>query len=68
MKFTNILPGSKVDQAANDLLKAAHQYWIAFNSEFPSKAVVWLQDTNGQLVVMTRGEYTNELQEFVSEL
>jgi hypothetical protein len=67
MKFTNIISGSELDIAANELLEAAHKYWVAFNTHAAPKAVVWLQDASDQLVVMTRGEYSEQLQEFIND-
>jgi hypothetical protein len=68
VRLTNIEPGSELDAAASELLEVAQRYWRLVNTHFASKAVVWLRDTSGQVVVMTRGEYGAQLQQFVDDL
>jgi hypothetical protein len=52
------------------LLAAAEDYWKAFNKlgSFGAKAVVWLEADDGALVVMTRGEYGQDLKDLIREL
>lgn len=47
--------------AAADLLAAAMRYWKEYRRVTGGAAVVWVGDTNGELVVLTRGEYRDQL-------
>lgn len=47
--------------AAQKLLDAAYKFWQACNKEGQFGAVQWLQDTNGRVLIFTRGEYRAEL-------
>ena len=43
------------------LLEAAQDYWNAYHEAGKRGAVVWLQDTTGRTVIVTRGEYRDIL-------
>lgn len=49
-------------------LRAGEKYREEFAKTVPhsNNAVVWLQDTDGDLVIYTRGEYTQQLKELIS--
>jgi uncharacterized membrane protein len=67
MRLANVTPGSALDAAADALFAAAQTYWEEYNRGAYA-AVVWVQDGDGQLVVMTRGEYTETLRECVETI
>lgn len=55
--------------AADRLLAAAMDYWREFQrTNRPGGAVVWVQDEDGRLVILTRGEYRERLMLNVDEL
>lgn len=48
--------------AADRLLAAAMDYWREFQkANPPGGAVVWVEDEDGRLVILTRGEYREHL-------
>jgi len=49
--------------AADALLEAAHRYWRELGAVAGSRAVIWLEDTAGRVVIFTRGEYRQHLME-----
>lgn len=55
--------------AADQLLAAAMAYWAVYQkANPPGAAVVWVEDTDGRLVILTRGEYRERLMANVDEL
>jgi hypothetical protein len=49
-------------EAAGRLEAAAMAYWELYNKEIRFDAVVWLKNNeNGHLVIITRGEYSEQL-------
>ena len=54
--------------AAQALLDAAHAFWKACHREGQYGAVQWLQGTDGELVVFTRGEYKDRLMHNIESL
>jgi len=54
--------------AANDLLTAAMTYWAAYRRVTGGAAVVWLKDSDGRMVVLTRGEYKDVLMQNINKL
>ena len=50
------------------LLEAAKDYWDEYQKTGNHDAVIWLQDEDGSLMAFTRGEYTQELKNCISEL
>jgi L-rhamnose isomerase len=59
--------------AAERLLVEAMSYHRAYQSfckqqRQPSSAVVWIEDADGRLVVLTRGEYRERILESVDRL
>ena len=55
-------------EAAKRLLAAAHEFWKACNAEGQYGAVQWLTDTDGALIIFTRGEYKDRLMRNVDML
>lgn len=57
----NVTNDAALKLAGDQLLAAAMAYWSAYQRAVGFDAVVWLQDTDGQLVIFTRGEYRQRL-------
>jgi len=55
-------------EAATVLLAAAHAYWKACSRENQTGAIQWLTDTDGALVIFTRGEYRETLMGNIDKL
>lgn len=51
----------ELEEAADALLSAAMTYWKAFRRVNGGAAVVWVEDEDGRLVVLTRGEYRDTI-------
>lgn len=47
--------------AGQKLLDAAHEFWQACRDEGQYGAIQWLEGSNGELVLFTRGEYRQHL-------
>lgn len=47
--------------AAQALLDAAMRYWKEYRRATGGAAVVWVKDTDGRMVILTRGEYQKQL-------
>ena len=58
----------KLRESAQGLLDAAMDYWKEYNRAVARNAVVWLEDTDGRVVILTRGEYREELMENIDNL
>jgi len=67
MLFANLPADSNIADIANRLLSVANEYWTEYNKICKSNAVVWLQSSDGQLIIMTRGEYTDELLDCIKD-
>lgn len=65
-------PGQDTDlrRAAQALIDAAHAYWQeAQRAEaIRGAAVVWLEDSDGRIMIFTRGEYRGALLQGVERL
>lgn len=48
-------------QAGQKLLDAAYEFWQACHEEGQYGGVQWLEGSNGELIMFTRGEYRNTL-------
>lgn len=48
-------------ESGRKLLAAAHEFWRACRNEGQPGAIQYLEDTDGALIVFTRGEYRNRL-------
>jgi hypothetical protein len=57
-----------LDAAARALLDAAMAYWHEYNRTTGGTAVVWVKDTDGRMVILTRGEYRSQLMENIDRL
>ena len=55
-------------EAAQRLLDAAMEYWEVYKQATGGAAVVWLKDTDGRMVVLTRGEYRDTLMHNIDRL
>ena len=53
---------------ADAMLKASAEYWEAYHKAGLRGAVVWVEATDGQLVVMTRGEYKDIIMQNIEPL
>lgn len=51
----------ELERRGRKLMKAARKYWEQANKEHHFGAVIWLEATDGQTVIMTRGEYRKQL-------
>lgn len=65
---TNTEPDGDLKVAARVLLDAARAYFAAYTNAGLRGAVVWVEDTDGRLVLLTRGEYRDELMRGVHRL
>jgi hypothetical protein len=65
---TNIAPKDELKRKADILLAAAYDFWQEHQKLGGPRAVVWLTDDNGRLVIFTRGEYKNQLMSVVRPL
>ena len=56
--------------AGQKLLDAAFEFWRAAHEEDPraSGAVLWLEGSNGELLIFTRGEYRQTLMSNIHSL
>lgn len=68
MITTNTEPGDELFVAADALLAAAEAYHRAYIAAGLRAAVVWIEDTDGRLVILTRGEYRSHLMENIHTL
>lgn len=57
----NTTNDAKLHQAGQRLLDAAMTYWKEYQRACGSAAVVWVDDTDGRMVVLTRFEYKDQL-------
>lgn len=54
--------------AGAKLLAAAQEFWNACQDEGQYGAVQWLEDSDGKLIIYTRGEYRPQLMWAIHEL
>lgn len=66
--MTNTTPQGELREAANRLLTAAMDYYEAYRRAGCQGAVVWLKDTAGRMVILTRGEYRDTLMRNIDRL
>jgi hypothetical protein len=59
-------PTGELFERGKALLSAAMDYWLEYHKAGLRGAVVWLSGDDGSLVVMTRGEYADDLKATVS--
>lgn len=64
----NVEPDGALRDAADALLAAAHAYYQAYTNAGMRAAVVWISDTDGRLVILTRGEYRSHLMQNIHVL
>jgi hypothetical protein len=58
----DIVMSDELIAAARRLEAAAMSYWELYNRQVKPDAVVWLKNNeNGHLVIITRGEYSEQL-------
>ena len=50
-----------LEAKADELLRVAHEYWEMAQAAGVDGAVKWLEGTDGNLVLYTRGEYRQQL-------
>lgn len=65
---TNTTPQGALREKADALLIAAMEYWDEYHRKGLSGAVVWVRDTEGRMVVLTRGEYRDQLMQNIENL
>jgi hypothetical protein len=53
---------------AQKLLESAHEFWKACREEGQYGAVQWLEGSNGELLIFTRGEYRARLMSNIDRL
>jgi hypothetical protein len=62
MTTNKVIPrGSGLCRKGKRLLKAAHDYWLEYQTSLGSCAVVWLEADDGHFVLFTRGEYKEQI-------
>jgi len=54
--------------AGQKLLRAAMEYWEEYRKQSGASAVVWLKDESGRMVMLTRGEYKDQLMQNIHPL
>lgn len=61
--MSDIEVGSEMHEAAVELLEAAERYWRLYQKSRSQGggAIVWLDDSKGNTVIFTRGEYRHQL-------
>lgn len=64
----NTVNDEELKNAAQNLLDAAMRYWKEYRRVTGGSAVVWVQDTDGRLVILTRGEYRYQLMSNIDRL
>jgi hypothetical protein len=64
----NIDAKAELKDAADKLMDAAMDYWSAYKRVTGGAAVVWVKDSDGRLVILTRGEYREALLQNVDRL
>ncbi|MFA5387705.1 MAG: hypothetical protein WC322_04985 [Candidatus Paceibacterota bacterium] len=68
-KETPVPADSPLYGAAEKLVDAARRYWELYQfTVHCGDAVVSVRDREGQMVIFTRGEYAEELREFIGQL
>lgn len=65
---TNTTPTGELKDAAERLLEAALDYHAAYRKAGLAGAVVWVKDTDGRMVILTRGEYRCTLMQNIDRL
>jgi hypothetical protein len=65
---TNIDLQGVLREKAQAVLNAMHEFWVEHQKQSGPRAVVWLQDSNGRLLVHTRGEYCDAIMSVVGPL
>ena len=50
--------------AAQHLIEAAHEFWMLYQQQYGSAAVVWVDSVDGHFVLFTRGEYKQGILEY----
>jgi hypothetical protein len=65
---TNLEPKDELRAAAQRLLDAAMDYFYEYRKATGGAAVVWVKDSDGRLVILTRGEYTATLMQNIDKL
>jgi len=54
--------------AAQKMLNAVHEYWTWRQKNGLYGAVTWVRDSDGRLVVFTRGEYAQVIEKAIQEV
>lgn len=57
-----------LQEAAQVLMDAAMVYWKEYQRIGLGGAVVWVKDTDGRMVILTRGEYQHTLMRNIDAL
>jgi hypothetical protein len=68
MLETNLPTDNALQTAGQKLLDSAYEYWQEYQRSIGNSAVVYLKDTNGRMVVFTRGEYREALMENIESV
>ena len=58
---------SELYAAGQAALDAMHEFWRIKERMGCGAAVCWLQDTDGRLLVFTRGEYKQQIMDVIDE-
>ena len=65
---TTVTVKQKTEELAEKLFDAAFEYWDHFHCNHGSGAVVWVEDTQGRMIVLTRGEYKQQVKDAIGEM
>ncbi len=65
---TNTMVDKELLESGKKLIKAARDFWEVHQKACGPRAVVWLKDDAGGLVLFTRGEYKDQIMENVGFL
>ncbi len=60
--------GNPLHSKAHKLVKAAYEYWLEYNQQFGSAAVIFVESDSGHFVCFTRGEYKREMMAVVDNI
>lgn len=66
--FEEMFECGALREKAQTLLDAAQDYWDEYQKSAGRDAVIWLQGSDGELVIFTRGEYRDSIKGYISNL
>jgi hypothetical protein len=68
MIVARFAPRGPLYERAKELLNACQAYWEEYQRSAERDAVVWLEGSDGQIILYTRGEYRDRIKELVEDI